>query len=44
MEMFGHPVAVYPDSELARLAAALDWLMIGSTHTNLTNIPAADKY
>jgi len=31
MEMFGHPVAVYPDSKLTRLAAVRGWPVIGST-------------
>lgn len=34
MEMFGHPVAVYPDNELAKLAAAQDWPVVGNTQTN----------
>lgn len=29
LEMFGHPVAVYPDPELANLAAARGWPVIG---------------
>lgn len=28
MGLFAHPVAVYPDSELARLAAVHKWLVI----------------
>ena len=31
MEMFGHPVAVYPDSKLTGLAAVRGWPVIGST-------------
>ena len=31
LEMFGHPVAVYPDSELASLAAARGWPVIGDS-------------
>jgi HAD superfamily hydrolase (TIGR01490 family) len=34
MEMFGHPVAVYPDPKLARLAATRGWPVIGDTLTN----------
>jgi HAD superfamily hydrolase (TIGR01490 family) len=33
MEMFGHPVAVYPDTELASLAAARGWMVIGETQS-----------
>ena len=33
MEMFGHPMAVYPDSELASLAAARGWITIGEIHS-----------
>lgn len=29
MELFGHPVAVYPDSQLAKLAATHSWPIIG---------------
>ena len=29
MEMFGHPIAVYPDPELASLATAHGWPVIG---------------
>lgn len=31
LEMIGHPVAVYPDAELASLAADRGWPMIGDT-------------
>ena len=34
MEMFAHPVAVYPDSILERLATARGWPVIGDTLTN----------
>jgi HAD superfamily hydrolase (TIGR01490 family) len=34
MEMFGNPVAVYPDSELRRLAAVHGWTVIEGTQTN----------
>jgi HAD superfamily hydrolase (TIGR01490 family) len=32
LEMFGYPVVVYPDRELANLATARGWLVIGSNH------------
>jgi HAD superfamily hydrolase (TIGR01490 family) len=31
LDMFGHPVAVYPDAELADLTAARGWRVIGDT-------------
>ena len=33
MEMFGHPVAVFPDTELGSLAAAHGWKVIGGTQS-----------
>jgi len=33
LEMFGYPVAVYPDPELASLAAARGWPVIGDNQT-----------
>jgi HAD superfamily hydrolase (TIGR01490 family) len=41
MEMFGHPVAVYPDSELGRLAAVRGWSVIGGTQIDIIDIPTA---
>jgi len=32
MEMFGHPIAVYPDPELASLATTHGWQVIGDDH------------
>ena len=32
MELFGNPVAVYPDESLAETAKALNWKIIGSIH------------
>lgn len=34
MELFGHPIAVYPDKELAALAKSIGWPMIGDTQSN----------
>lgn len=34
MEMFAHPVAVYPNQKLARLAASHGWLVIGDRLAN----------
>jgi phosphoserine phosphatase len=33
--MFGHPVAVYPDSELASLAATRGWSVIGDSYAEV---------
>jgi phosphoserine phosphatase len=41
MEMFGNPVAVYPDSELGRLAAVRGWSVIGGTQIDIIDIPTA---
>ncbi len=35
LRMFGHPVVVYPDPELANLAAAHGWPVIGDSHTEV---------
>ncbi|HEY5672055.1 MAG TPA: HAD-IB family hydrolase [Anaerolineales bacterium] len=34
LEMFGNPIAVYPDSHLAALAAERGWSVIGCAHVN----------
>lgn len=35
LEIVGHPVVVYPDPELAKLAAARGWLKIGDRHRDV---------
>jgi phosphoserine phosphatase len=35
LEMFGHPVIVYPDPELASLAAVRGWPVTGDNHTEV---------